>query len=86
MSNWQLSVPEQAPDQPAKLRPDCGTEFSVTSVPFINFTAQDFFLSGQFNPAGVLVIEPSVFLLIFILNFGSFLNTALKVILPVGLM
>lgn len=58
----------------------------MISVPLVNFTLQDLFLSGHFSPAGELVTEPRLFLLILRLYFGNFLKAAFTAILPVGLM
>lgn len=84
--NVQGSTPEHAPVHPLKDRPCWGAGAKMTFAPFQNFTLQIFFLSGQLRPAGVLVIDPKVFLVILTVYLGSFLKTALTIIVPVGLM
>jgi hypothetical protein len=51
----QLLVPEQAPDQPAKVELAAGAAERVTLIPDAKFAVQD---CPQLMPAGLLVITP----------------------------
>ena len=52
---WQLPVPVQAPDQPAKAEPGLGVAVRVTIAPLLSSASQ---APGQAIPAGLLVTEP----------------------------
>ena|SRR5579871_3716705 len=51
----QAPLPEQAPDQPAKVELAAGPSLKVTIVPLAKFALH---VPGQLMPAGVLVMVP----------------------------
>jgi len=51
----QVPIPEQAPDQPAKVWPEVGVAVSVTDVPKVNDVEQ---VEPQLIPDGLLVTVP----------------------------
>jgi hypothetical protein len=55
MVTAQDAVPEQAPDQPAKVEPPTGDAVKVTSAPTVKFPVQ---MAPQVMPAGFEVTVP----------------------------
>ena len=55
MDTAQEPVPEQAPDQPAKVEPEDVVAVNVTDVPDVKFAEQ---VVPQLIPAGELLIVP----------------------------
>ncbi len=54
----QVPVPEQAPDQPAKVLPVAGVAVSVTLVPCVKSAVSEPHVLPQLMPDGLLVTEP----------------------------
>jgi hypothetical protein len=56
MVTAQDAVPEQTPDQPAKVEPPTGDAVKVTSAPTVKFPVQ---VAPQVMPAGLEVTVPA---------------------------